>query len=75
MEVMENSFLNWSEKISSDSNAVNLLGITSQHLRIQRHFTPAIISMTNRIQLTTISLLLGIFKRRNQLKDYEKYLF
>lgn len=73
MEVMENSFLNWSEKISSDSNAVNLLGITSQHLRIQRHFTPAITSMTNRIRYyTLLAYYWEYLKEEISSKDYEK---
>ena len=69
MEVMENSFLNWSEKISSDSNAVNLLGITNQHLRIQRHFTPSITSMTNKIRYyTLLAYYWEYLKEENQLK-------
>ena len=53
MEIMENSFLNWSEKIPSDSRTINLLGIY-HHLRIQREFVPGITSVTNRIRYYTL---------------------
>ena len=53
MEIMENSFLNWSEKIPSDSRTINLLGIY-HHLRIQREFVPGVTSVTNRIRYYTL---------------------
>ncbi len=54
MQVTENSSINWSERIKSDSRNVDLLGIWSQHLRIQVDFTPGITSVTNRIRYYTI---------------------
>lgn len=73
MEIMENSFLDWSKKIPSDSRAINLLGIY-QHLRIQREFVPGITSVTDRIRYYTLRAFYWeyINKEGIKSKDFEK---
>lgn len=73
MEIIENSFLEWSKKIPSDSRTINLLGIY-QHLRIQREFVPAITSVTNRIRYYTLRAFYWEYINKEDInsKDFEK---
>lgn len=54
MQINDYSILNWSDKINANSRAVDLLGIWSQHLKIQIEFTRAITSVTRRIRYYTL---------------------
>ena len=73
MEIMENSFLDWSKKIPSDSRTINLLGIY-QHLTIQREFVPGVTSVTNRIRYYTLRAFYWehIHKEGISSNDFEK---
>lgn len=54
MKINDYSTLNWSEKVNSNSRNVDLLGIWSQHLKIQVEFTRGITSVTNRVRYYTL---------------------
>ena len=74
MQINDYTNINWSDKINSDSRAVDLLGIWSQHLKIQDEFTRAITSVTRRIRYYT--LIAYYFEYLTKIidnnKDYER---
>ncbi|MDI9436910.1 MAG: hypothetical protein QM405_02415 [Euryarchaeota archaeon] len=74
MQINDYSILNWSDRITPASRNVDLLGIWSQHLKIQVQFTRGITSVTPRIRYYTLIAYYSEYLSKivDDINDYER---